>query len=52
MERVDTSLGKVFHTSQWERAFAFAQIWVLFLAALIRKEILFLGGNADVCMGS
>lgn len=48
MEGVDTSLRKAFGTSQLETAIAFVQIWVLFLAVLIRNEIFFLGGSAEV----
>lgn len=50
MEGVDTSLRKVFCTSQEERDIVFVQIWVLFLAVLIRKEIFFLGGNAELSL--
>lgn len=48
MEGVDTSLRKVFGTSQLETAIPFVQIWVLFLAVLVRNEIFFLGGSAEV----
>lgn len=48
MEAVDTSLRKVFGTSQLETDIAFVQIWVLFLAVFIRKKIFFLGNSAEV----